>query len=511
MSSIQPSTTIDKIINDICIGSNIDTKLHQLTLDTYHNALQNVPDEFEVQHGYIEAQKSKKITKVILENFQSHKHTEIDFDDGLNIIIGESNNGKSSILRAIMWVIDNQPLGADFIMTGEKECEVTICYDDGTKIIRGRTLKDTGYYIIHYYDENGTLRRCEYHGFANAVPVEIANVHQMPKVSITKDIDTHLNVLSQLDGPFLLTESPLVKASAIGRITGTHIVDSAIKDSNKSIQNNRKLIKNYEQELQEKENELKALPDIQTMSEFTNIYANIVAYIKSLNETINKVSTILTNVSQCDIAIDKQQKQYNKYCAFLNIQDIVDIAISKLKDIQSLYSYILNYKNNNKEIVKQEEMLNKTKALTLAKPMVDKAYALYSFITDTEYKYNSCNKLLNEIIFINNQAVMLKDYASSLNSIIIHCKILHEYNLHMIPKVSQIADLEIKQGDSVKKIAVVKKNIRNVQKQIKTVQNEKNLFIQDNGICPCCGQKVKEIHVPNIIKFMEEKNNANKI
>ena len=38
---------------------------------------------------------------------------------------------------------------------------------------------------------------------------------------------------------------------------------------------------------------------------------------------------------------------------------------------------------------------------------------------------------------------------------------------------------------------------------MKAVQKEKNAFILDNGICPCCGQKVEESHVSAITMFME--------
>lgn len=503
MSSIQPSMAIDKIINDICINGNVDASIQQLALDTYHNTLQTIPDEFEAQQGFIEAQKTKKITKVILENFQSHEHTVIDFDDGLNIIVGESNNGKTSILRAIMWVIDNHPLGTDFIMAGKDECKVTVCYDDSTVITRGRTLKDTGYYDTYYRDENGALQHAVYRGFTNAVPVEIANIHQMPKVNITKDIETHLNVLSQLDGPFLLTESPLVKASAIGRITGTHVVDAAIKDSNKTIQSNRKLIKNYEQELEEKENELKMLPDIQLMSDFTNSYAAVLAYIKSLNETVNRTSIMLTNISQCDTAIAQQQKQYTEYQVFLGIQHLVDNAITKLKEVESLSSYVSNYNKHNEEIHNQEEILNNTKVLVLIKPMVDKANTLYHSISDIENKYNTYNNLLTQIEVVEHQVITFKEYTSSLNSLTVHCRLLYDYNLRMVPKVSQISELEVNQNEAVKNIAVIKRNVRNIENQIKEVQKDKNAFILENGICPCCGQKVEESHVSAITIFME--------
>ena len=255
-------TNIIDIINNICANTNVDAATQKKVLDVYNDTLQSIPDEYEVQQGFIPAQNQKNITSVTLKNFQAHKETSVQFDRGLNIIVGESNNGKTSILRGILWAIDNQPLGNDFIMAGENDCSVTINFSDGTYIKRGRTVKDTGYYEIRYIDDNGKYIDQTYRGFTNAVPVEVANVHQMPKVNITKDIETHLNVLSQLDGPFLLTESPLVKASAIGRITGTHVIDAAIKESNKTIQSNRKLIKSYSEDLQQKENERKQLPDI---------------------------------------------------------------------------------------------------------------------------------------------------------------------------------------------------------------------------------------------------------
>ena len=38
-----------------------------------------------------------KIKKIDLINFQSHKFTSLDFADGLNVIVGPSDNGKTSI------------------------------------------------------------------------------------------------------------------------------------------------------------------------------------------------------------------------------------------------------------------------------------------------------------------------------------------------------------------------------------------------------------------------------
>lgn len=503
MTSIQPSMTVENIINDICVASNVDANLQASVLKIYRDTLQTIPDEFEVQQGYIESQFSKKIKKVVLENFQSHEHTEVEFDDGLNIIVGESNNGKTSILRGIMWVIDNQPLGTDFIMAGQDSCYVRIEYSDSTFIERGRTLKDTGYYKVGFIDVNGNLQHQMYRGFTNAVPVEVANVHQMPKVNITKDIETHLNVLSQLDGPFLLTESPLVKASAIGRITGTHVVDAAIKESNRTIQSNKKSIKTYESELQEKENALKALPDIQAMSEFANLYKAIVARIKLLELDIDDIGGRLSSIQNYDVNIAKQQTLYNECCVMKSILPIVDSAIEKQKTINGLSMYLSNYKNNKTETLRQEAILTDRKHFVLVKPLVDKAYEVSHFVNQLESKMTACSRVIIDECTAVTFANLYSDYKAVLNNLIVHCQLLYDYNFRMIPKLAKIEDLTVAQECEVQDIASVKHTIKQIENQIKDTQQEKNTFILNNGICPCCGQKVEESHVSAITMFME--------
>lgn len=503
MNVVQPSMTIDKIITDICTASNTDANLQTLALDTYHNTLQTIPDEFEVQQGYIEAQQTKKISKVVLENFQSHAYTEVEFNDGLNIIVGESNNGKTSILRGIMWVIDNQPLGTDFIMAGQDNCYVRIEYSDGTFIERGRTLKDTGYYKVGYIDENGNFTHQMYRGFTNAVPVEVANVHQMPKVNITKDIETHLNVLSQLDGPFLLTESPLVKASAIGRITGTHVVDASIKEANKTIQGNRKLIKNYEQELTDKENELKALPDVNLMSQFANMYAAIVQRLNTLNEAVEKIENYTTCLQQSERLIAQEEQRYAQYCVLKSIKYLVDSAEAKMSQVRPLHTAYEELQVVKLHMGHQQNVLTRNQSLLRLKPIVEQAFTLKQTVDQLQNKYNLYVNIEQNMDSFEAEANACREYSSNLNSIRIHCSLLNDYIQRIAPKIIQNADLAQQQSIVVDKIAVLKRTTKGFEKSVKEAQQKKNEFILSHGICPCCGQKVEESHVPAIITFME--------
>lgn len=498
-------TNIIDIINNICANTNVDAATQKKVLDVYNDTLQSIPDEFEVQQGFIPAQNQKYITSVTLKNFQAHKDTTVQFDRGLNIIVGESNNGKTSILRGILWAIDNQPLGNDFIMAGENDCSVTINFSDGTYIKRGRTVKDTGYYEIRYIDDNGKYIDQTYRGFTNAVPVEVANVHQMPKVNITKDIETHLNVLSQLDGPFLLTESPLVKASAIGRITGTHVIDAAIKDSNKTIQSNRKLVKSYSEDLQQKENERKQLPNIKLMEAFTKKYAYIVKYITNLNDSVIKLNADLQQISQYQQQMMQEKEKCERLKKVAALLPIIQTAKDKFNKVMFLHGKLTKYQELSLQIEQNQISIERGKYFAKLKPLVDKAVANILNVSRLNDYVDKVNTLRNDINISKFNKTFMSKYALAAKSIIVHCQVANTYVSKLAPKIDEISDMDLRQIDLCKSVTTTKKNIKSIKANITKIQKERNQFILDQGYCPCCGQKVYEaVHSNAIINFFEE-------
>ena len=114
------------------------------------------------------------IKKIELINFQSHSHTEIEFDRGLNVILGNSDAGKTAILRAIKWALYNEPRGDYFIRQGEKNVSVKIVFSNGVVVERSRTPSKNSYYLL---DAQGEEMRFE--GFGLDVPKEITDATQM--------------------------------------------------------------------------------------------------------------------------------------------------------------------------------------------------------------------------------------------------------------------------------------------------------------------------------------------
>ena len=90
----------------------------------------------------------KNTLKVNLENFQSISKADLEFVQGINIIVGQSNSGKSAILRAIKGAVLNPNGSQRYIKNGEKQFKVNVEYE-GNNIGWTREGNKSPKYIIN--------------------------------------------------------------------------------------------------------------------------------------------------------------------------------------------------------------------------------------------------------------------------------------------------------------------------------------------------------------------------
>ena len=128
------------------------------------------------------------LEKITLKNFQAHKKTEIDFTPGVNVIVGASDKGKSSIIRALQLIFFNRPGGKAYIRHGAKECRVDLEMASGDTLSRVRT-KSKNYYQVNADDPLKATGR--------DVPKEITDICNMQEI----------NFQGQHDSPFMLAET----------------------------------------------------------------------------------------------------------------------------------------------------------------------------------------------------------------------------------------------------------------------------------------------------------------
>ena len=144
------------------------------------------------------------IQSIKIENFQSHKDTELDLSPGVNVIIGVSDSGKSAIIRALKWITFNRPLGEAFRSSWGGITKVTMELEKH-QVIR---LKEG---VKNVYKTDGH----SFHAIGTDVPDEIKQRIGLDQVNFQGQIDPH----------FMFTLSPGDVAEYLNKLVGLKKID----------------------------------------------------------------------------------------------------------------------------------------------------------------------------------------------------------------------------------------------------------------------------------------------
>lgn len=155
------------------------------------------------------------IQGIILRNFQIHRKSNLNFHEGINIIAGSSDNGKSSVIRAFRWLCENSPRGFSFRRwnTPEKSSTIVSMEVDDTTIERKRNSSDNCY----------NFENQSYKALKTDVPEIIRDFLGM----------NEFNIQRQFEGPFIFSKSGSEVARMINSVAGVSVIDDIIKESNK--------------------------------------------------------------------------------------------------------------------------------------------------------------------------------------------------------------------------------------------------------------------------------------
>jgi DNA repair exonuclease SbcCD ATPase subunit len=145
---------------------------------------------------------------LILRGFQAHDKLVLNPDPGVTTIIGPSDSGKSSIIRALRWLALNQPSGDSFIRWGAKRAKVKLLVD-GQTVVRERGPEN-----LYSLDAR------DFKSFGNDVPGPISSLLGMGEI----------NFQGQYDGPFWLSNTAGEVSRHLNGIVGLEIIDRVLSE-----------------------------------------------------------------------------------------------------------------------------------------------------------------------------------------------------------------------------------------------------------------------------------------
>jgi exonuclease SbcC len=177
------------------------------------------------------------ITQLEIKNYESHKNTIINLHPGLNIIVGESDKGKSGFFRAFNKCRTNAPLGSGMRpLYWEGDGLVKVTFEEGQSV-SWHQKKSGNFYQVNDSDLMNA---------GTSVPEEVKAIFNMQEI----------NCQTQIDRSFLMFETAGERGRILNKLAGLDKIDSTISnaksDVNK-IKSNRKiqtaLVKEYQDDL----------------------------------------------------------------------------------------------------------------------------------------------------------------------------------------------------------------------------------------------------------------------
>lgn len=354
------------------------------------------------------------IKTLILRNIQSHKRTQLDFVEGLNVIIGATDSGKSAILRGLRKLIYNRPIGNAYrSWWGGRLLIKLITFDNETISYKEDTERE--YSLSTITDP--------FKAFGTEVPEEISKVLNLSEINLQR----------QLDSPFLLTISPGDVALHFNRIArldqidhGRQNIESSINQINSAI--GREAIKGkpstgliHDLEINEKEliqytdldkfeADLEVLEDVQAdMIKTTQAHAKLI----ELREKILSKEDLLEQEG----SILKIETDLNAILLHIENRDKNNTQLKRL-------THIVNQINTT-----QEELTLNEFECTMADD-VDEILLQYKKLREEEVK---CSRLQRFLISIANQK-------TKISTAEIEYKRLHDKFEKEFPDVCPLCD-----------------------------------------------------------------------
>lgn len=478
-------TITDAMTFDAFDPKDILSKMTGIDVSVIKDALDAIVNQEKMVHdskldGYIVKKKPISISEVELTNFQSHKHTVVKLNDkGLNAITGASDSGKSAVIRAIRWVLYNDPKGTDFIRHGASRTTATVSFSDGSSITRSRTRSSAGEYIVR--DENG--KETEFKGFGNNLPIEIANTHQMPKVELATGLERPINFSLQLDGHFLLSESPGTRAATIGRLTGVHVVDAAIKDKAKDI---RKIT-------------IDTNSSEKRIEELTEQIANDFSHLDAQQLNLESARILMDSAERTEKKLDMLIDLEIDYSEHTQLARVLKDDLKSYRHVDKGQLAVNLAEQQLKQVGNLQSLLDTQRKYTMEMNEVKIELMDYENVDTGLKQLDKATDIINELDLASNLLEALQDAEDSVTAL--------ENELQDYAGVGQYKDLthlddivvEIKSlrtlsktyNDEMLNELNLQEKLREAKDNTKDIEAEIQLVVQEMGSkCPTCNQSI---------------------
>lgn len=288
------------------------------------------------------------IKELSVTNFQSHEKSKLTFHEGVNVIVGASDSGKTALIRAMRWLIWGRPTGDSIRSNWGGDTSVTLVTENG-KVVRDKDKSDS-YVLATAEGEEFTFK-----AFGTTVPQEVQVFLNLSEI----------NLQSQLDSPFLLSMSPGDVATFFNNVAHLQSIDRGTTNVNSAIRELTADIKYKSAEEVKLTEELSKYEHIQIYEYDVENLEELEKEKVVLANSVNKLHAVTSAYRLTDANLKEKSEILKLEHPLNNILDLIDQKKHAEANFDKLYGL-------EADILRCEEGIKHiNETLTMEKPVLE--------------------------------------------------------------------------------------------------------------------------------------------
>ncbi|MDR1270904.1 MAG: hypothetical protein LBK82_15420 [Planctomycetaceae bacterium] len=402
-------------------------------------------------------------TRLRLHNFQNHRNLEIPLSQ-ITTIVGESDSGKSAIVRALQWLCLNSLQGDSFITHGKKKCFVQLDILNYGQIARRKSSSVNGYVLENEEERNAVGRE---------VPSDIAKILNIGEI----------NISSQHSPIFWFTLTPGQLAKELNSIADIAWLDRIMQTSGSNL-------RKAQSELDVTAGRVTSLEKSIKETEWTE---NADTILKSLEDQQSNLQKTETQISKLTDIIDKIAQS----------QTEIDIANEIIHDFQHLTPQYEEAVQQQTAFQRITSLIDSYPNITESFPLLQSLKQIFQHAHSPKTQYDSLTNILFNVPDIQEfpDVTPLRNLFENLyNQKSQYDKLanLISQNIEEVPDASPLATLLEKTTSRQKqsnRLSELIDQLTDMTNQYNEAHNqlqesERDLHEQLEGVCPICGQAI---------------------
>lgn len=475
-----------------------------------------------------------KINRIYLENYRIHEKLEVEFDKGINLLLGENGKGKSSILEAIGYALFGSDLRGtqkDAIQYGKKSAKIQVEFTgvDGEEYIVTRKLPGT---TSIYRKSNPEL---ELQGKEDRIR-ELCGIKGDIK-------DVYDNVIVAKQNEFISSFKATAKdrEKTFDKVFNTEIYREIYDGYSKDVEGK------YKNEIAIEENSIKSISDIMEDSqevkekleleeerekEFEKYLNNLSAELKELKEKLNQISGTELKIEKINGEIRKSEEVLNNITLqeeklkkqieeTILAKEIADKNIENHNEYIKTSEILESIKKEKKELdqIKEEQNNLEKELISLEKLRGDSNNQVNLWKNSIENLKVSCREKKDRVDFLQGEIEKkeknLQIYKGELEKNIPLLEELERFesdiengekklNTFIVKLQEKESDLEIKKGQ---RDNLIKERLDEKIEEFKRIENDKKKIegeIEKNITLGIANKEAHEKLKSSICPFLNE-------